>query len=87
VEYDQACLQAHNSLPDDFLYRKAHLQAQAIFDQDLAALPAGASAVGYLRSGTLPLIGGRPVETGTDQLCGLDVLDILLICGIFSQAL
>jgi hypothetical protein len=86
VEYDQTCLQARNSLPADFLYRKAQLQAQAIFGQDLAALPAGAGAAGYLQRGTRPLIGGRPVETGTDQLCGLDVLDILLICGIFSQA-
>lgn len=38
-EYDQACQQARNSLPDDALYQSAHHQAQAIFSEDLPVLP------------------------------------------------
>ncbi|MGW8249797.1 MAG: ABC transporter substrate-binding protein [Anaerolineales bacterium] len=39
AEYDQACLHARNSLPDDSLHRESHLQAQAYFGEDLPALP------------------------------------------------
>jgi peptide/nickel transport system substrate-binding protein len=39
AEYDQECLRARNSLPDDSLHQDAHWQAQAIFSQDLPVLP------------------------------------------------
>ena len=38
-EYDAACVSARNSLPDEALHREAHLQAQAIFAEDLPVLP------------------------------------------------
>lgn len=38
-EYDAACIQARNSLPDEAIHGEAHLQAQAIFAEDLPVLP------------------------------------------------
>ncbi len=39
LEYDQACQQVRSSLPDEALYQSAHHRAQAIFGEDLPALP------------------------------------------------
>lgn len=38
-EYDQACLDALNSLPDTAQYLEKHAEAQRIFTEDLPALP------------------------------------------------
>ncbi len=38
-EYDLACQTAMNTLPDDPQHREAHLQAQAIFSEDLPSVP------------------------------------------------
>ena len=54
--YDQACLNAQTTLPDDPQHAEAHRQAQAIFAEELPALPL------YTRS---RLLIARP------DLCGL----------------
>lgn len=57
-EFDQACQQALNSLPDDPAHQAAHYQAQAIFGADLPAAPL------YWRP---RLVAARP------DLCGVRV--------------
>ena len=57
-EYDQACLTARSSLPEEALHLASHQQAQAIFAEDLPVLPL------YSRY--------RQVVARPD-LCGLDV--------------
>ncbi len=58
AEFDRACQQAQTTLPDSPEHRAAHFQAQAIFSQDLPALPL------YQR---LKLVATRP------ELCGVTV--------------
>jgi peptide/nickel transport system substrate-binding protein len=43
--FDQACQQALNSLPDDSLHAAAHQQAQALFAEQLPALPLASPSV------------------------------------------
>lgn len=61
-EYDQACLSARSSLPEEALHTASHQQAQAIFAEDLPVLPL------YSRY--------RQVVARPD-LCGLDVVSSL----------
>jgi peptide/nickel transport system substrate-binding protein len=58
AEFDRACQQAQSTLPDTPEHRAAHFEAQAIFSQDLPALPL------YQR---LKLVATRP------ELCGVTV--------------
>jgi peptide/nickel transport system substrate-binding protein len=58
AEFDRACQQAQTTLPETPEHRDAHFQAQAIFTQDLPALPL------YQR---LKLVVTRP------ELCGVTV--------------
>jgi peptide/nickel transport system substrate-binding protein len=39
MDYDRACQTTMNTLPDDPQHRDAHLQAQAVFAEDLPAIP------------------------------------------------
>jgi peptide/nickel transport system substrate-binding protein len=57
-EFDAACAQAQQQIPDDAAYREAYQQTQAIFSSDLPAIPL------YLR---LKIAAARP------DMCGFEL--------------
>lgn len=72
-EYDQACLSARNSLPEEALYAASHQQAQAIFAEDLPVLPLYSR---YRQVVARPDLCGLDVDSSVDSvLWNLEALD------------
>lgn len=77
--YDQACQQALNSLPDDALHAAAHQQAQAIFADQLPALPLAIRPVWIVARSDFC---GLPLEAvGANILQNLEQFDYGAGCG------
>jgi peptide/nickel transport system substrate-binding protein len=73
AEYDQACLQARNSLPDEVLHQEAHWNAQAIFGEDLPVLPLFSRY--RLILARPDLCGLEPSSSADNSLWNLESLD------------
>ena len=78
-DYDRACRIAMNTLPDEALHREAHLQAQAIFAEDLPAIPLyWLSRVAALRP---DLCNAVEAASGEFALWNLELFDYGENCG------
>lgn len=79
LDYDRACRTAMNTLPDDPQHREAHLQAQAIFAEDLPAIPLyWLSRVAALR---LDLCNAVDAPSGEFAFWNLELFDYGESCG------
>ena len=72
AEFDAACVQAQQQIPDDGAYREAYLQTQAIFASDLPAIPL------YLRlkvAAARPDMCGYTLDPTANSLWNIESLD------------